>query len=131
MIGTNCDVIDLLGPAACSNLLQESLHLTLVGRLQTAWLGDDFAHQLEYEDLTKDARTVLADLAPVRRELHSRKDRWYDVRMRPYRTVDDKIDGVVITFVDVTDRRKVEEALRLREAQLQELAKMDRAPKKK
>ncbi|HLG90218.1 MAG TPA: chemotaxis protein CheB [Alphaproteobacteria bacterium] len=79
----------------------------------------DFAHRLEYDELGKDARGVLADLAPVRREIRSRHDRWYDVRMRP-RTVDDKIDGVVITFVDVTDRRQVETALRDSERQLQQ-----------
>src|SRR5262245_812649 len=72
----------------------------------------DFAHQLEYDDLVKDARTVIADLTPVRREVHSRKERWYDLRMRPYRTVEDKIDGVVITFVDVTERRSMEEQLK-------------------
>src|SRR5215472_5651513 len=71
----------------------------------------DFAHQLEYDDLVKDARNVIANLAPIRREIHSRKDRWYDLRMRPYRTVDDKIDGVVITFVDITERKLMEERL--------------------
>jgi len=78
----------------------------------------DFAHQLEYAHLIKDARAVLADLAPIRREVHSRNDRWYDVRLRPYRTVDDKIDGVVITFVDISDRRQIEEALRASEQHL-------------
>jgi two-component system CheB/CheR fusion protein len=48
----------------------------------------DFAHQLEYDDLVRDARAVLADLAPVRREIHSRNGRWYDIRLRPYRTVE-------------------------------------------
>ena len=76
----------------------------------------DFAHQLEYEDLVKDARTVLADLTPVRREIRSRGARWYDVRLRPYRTVEDKIDGVVITFVDISERHHVEQALREGEA---------------
>jgi two-component system CheB/CheR fusion protein len=80
----------------------------------------DFAHQLEYDDLIKDARTVLADLAAIRREIRSRNDRWYDVRLRPYRTVEDKIDGVVITFVDITERRHVEEALRGSQRQLQQ-----------
>jgi two-component system CheB/CheR fusion protein len=78
----------------------------------------DFAHQLEYLDLIKDTRTVLANLAPIRREVRSRADRWYDVRLRPYRTVDDKIDGVVITFVDISDRRGIEEALRTSERHL-------------
>jgi len=78
----------------------------------------DFAHQLEYDDLVKDARAVLVDLAPVRREVRSRGGRWYDMRIRPYRTMDDKIDGVVITFVDVSDRHTVEETLRRNEGQL-------------
>ena len=72
----------------------------------------DFAHQLEYNELVKDARTVIAQLTPLRREVHSRTGRWYDLRMRPYRTVDDKIDGVVITFVDITDRKLMEERLK-------------------
>jgi two-component system, chemotaxis family, CheB/CheR fusion protein len=78
----------------------------------------DFAHQLEYDDLVKDARSVLADLAPIRREVHSRNGRWYDMRLRPYRTVDDKIDGVVITFVDVSERHQVEQSLRQSEQRL-------------
>jgi two-component system CheB/CheR fusion protein len=72
----------------------------------------DFAHQLEYDDLVKDARAVIFNLTPLRREIRSRKGRWYDLRMRPYRTVDDKIDGVVITFVDITERKLMEERLR-------------------
>ena len=91
----------------------------------------DFAHQLEYDELVRDARAVLADLAPIRREIRSRSGRWYDLRLRPYRTVDDKIDGVVITFVDVTERRSVEEALRGSEQQLRQqkaLVELSRAP---
>ncbi len=91
----------------------------------------DFAHQLEYDDLIKDMRSVLSDLAPIRREIHSRRDRWYDVRMRPYRTVDDKVDGVAITFVDVTERRTVEEALRQSEHDLRQqkrLVELSRSP---
>ncbi len=80
----------------------------------------DFAHQLEYDALVKDAEAVLANLTPIRRELRSRAGRWYDLRLRPYRTVDDKIDGVVITFVDVTDRLNVEQALRASEQTLRQ-----------
>ena len=91
----------------------------------------DFAHRLEDEDLLKDARAVLADLAPIRREIRSRAGRWYDMRVRPYRTVDDKIDGVVITFVDVSERHQVEEALRQSERRLsqeQHLVDLSRDP---
>jgi two-component system, chemotaxis family, CheB/CheR fusion protein len=84
----------------------------------------DFAHQLEYDDLIRDARTVLAELATLQREVRSRNNRWYDVRMRPYRTVDDKIDGVVITFVDMSERKKVEQALRESEQRLRQLTRL-------
>jgi two-component system CheB/CheR fusion protein len=80
----------------------------------------DFARQLDYDDLVKDAQSVLANLTPVRREVRGRDDSWYDVRMRPYRTVDNKIDGVVITFIDLSERRRMEEALRDSERQLRE-----------
>jgi two-component system CheB/CheR fusion protein len=76
----------------------------------------DFANQLEYGDLVKDARSVLADLAPLRREIRSRSGRWYDMRLRPYRTADDKIDGVVITFVNISELHEGEQALREGEA---------------
>jgi two-component system CheB/CheR fusion protein len=91
----------------------------------------DFTHSLEYGDLIADARVVLNDLAPVRREVRSRSDRWYEVRMRPYRTIDDRIDGVVIAFVDLTERRATEEALRTGDRQLKQqkrLVEMSREP---
>jgi two-component system CheB/CheR fusion protein len=80
----------------------------------------DFAHQLEYDGLVKDARAVLSDLTPIRHEIRSRNGRWVDMRIRPYRTVDDKIDGVVITFLDITERLHIEEALRESEGRLRQ-----------
>ena len=71
----------------------------------------DFAHRLQYDNLVKDARAVLADLMPLRRQVRSRDGRWYDMRLRPYRTADDKIDGVVITFVDISERHVAEAAV--------------------
>jgi two-component system CheB/CheR fusion protein len=91
----------------------------------------DFAHQLEYEDLVKDARAVLADLTPIRRELRSRNGRWYDMRARPYRTMEDRIDGVVLTFVDISEGHQVEHALRESERRLgqeQHLVELSRDP---
>lgn len=91
----------------------------------------DFAHQLEYGDLVRDAETVLARLVPIRREVRGHDNRWYDVRLRPYRTVDDKIDGVVVTLVNVTEHRQVAEALRHSERQLRQqknLVELSRDP---
>ncbi|AUX78606.1 chemotaxis protein CheB [Sinorhizobium fredii] len=91
----------------------------------------DFTHHLEYENLAEDARSILEDLAPVEREVKSRNDGWYLVRMRPYRTIDDKIDGVVATFVDVTQRRKAEEMARESKQRLEQemrLVELSRSP---
>ena len=68
----------------------------------------DFTHRLEYGDLLKDAEHVLAELAPVEHTIKTIDGRWLLMRVRPYRTLDDRIDGVVITFVDVTERHEAE-----------------------
>jgi two-component system, chemotaxis family, CheB/CheR fusion protein len=73
----------------------------------------DFTHQLAYDGLPADAGRVLKDLAPVEREVTSRNHGWFLVRVRPYRTVDDKIDGVVVTFVDIMQQKTLETRLRL------------------
>jgi two-component system CheB/CheR fusion protein len=59
----------------------------------------DLTHNLAYDDLDKDAARVLEDLAPVERRIESRDGKRLTVRLRPYRTTEDKIDGVVVTFV--------------------------------
>ncbi len=78
----------------------------------------DFTHQLDYQSLPADAQSVLKSLVPIEREVQSRAGTWFLMRLRPYRTLDDKIEGVVATFVDVTERRRAEEALRVSERRL-------------
>lgn len=67
---------------------------------------------LDYDSLAEDAQHVLQTLQAMEREVHSQDGKWYLARTLPYRTVEDRIDGVVLTFVDITDRKKAEEALR-------------------
>ena len=59
-----------------------------------------------------DSTEALRTLRPIEREIRSTDDRWYIARIAPYRTVEDKIDGVVFTFVDITERRNTEHNLR-------------------
>jgi two-component system CheB/CheR fusion protein len=69
-------------------------------------------NNLHYDQLEADARRVLKELTPLERELQGQGDAWYLMRMRPYRTVEDRIDGVVLTFVDITANKANELALR-------------------
>jgi two-component system, chemotaxis family, CheB/CheR fusion protein len=59
-------------------------------------------HSLDYPDLADDAAQVLEGLVPVERQVSDAERRCYLTRVRPYRTSEDRIEGVVLTFVDVT-----------------------------
>jgi two-component system CheB/CheR fusion protein len=59
----------------------------------------DLTHNMEYQDLEHDAARVLHDLTPIERQIKLRSGDSLVARMRPYRTAEDKIDGVVVTFV--------------------------------
>jgi two-component system, chemotaxis family, CheB/CheR fusion protein len=78
----------------------------------------DLTTQLDYHALTEDARRVLDRLIPLEREVSEANGCWYLVRARPYRTLDDRIAGIVLTFVDVTERKVAESALRASEERL-------------
>ncbi len=71
----------------------------------------DFTSQLVYDSVEDDAQNVLAKLAPFESEVQSRDGRWFIIRIRPYRTIEDKINGVVFTFMDITSRRDTERRL--------------------
>jgi two-component system CheB/CheR fusion protein len=60
----------------------------------------DLTHHLDYDELESDARRVLGDLTPMERQVRRRDGETLTLRFRPYRTTDDRIDGVVVTFVE-------------------------------
>lgn len=76
----------------------------------------DLRTMVEYANLTVDARSVLERLIPIEREAGGPGGRWFVIRLRPYRTLEDRIAGVVITFVDNTERRLTQDRLRDSEA---------------
>ena len=75
----------------------------------------DLSNRLDYPQLNADAASVLDRLQPIEREVRF-GERWLLARLRPYRSGDDRIAGVVLTFVDISERRRVSEALRESEA---------------
>ncbi|HEY4065767.1 MAG TPA: CheR family methyltransferase [Burkholderiaceae bacterium] len=66
--------------------------------------------QLNYPTLVADAGRVLEHLVPIEREVDGRGG-WYLARLRPYRTIEDRIAGVVLSFVDITERKQTDAAL--------------------
>ena len=67
--------------------------------------------------LLEDARTVLQTLMPVEREIEANNGNWYGRRILPYRTQDNGVEGVVITFANVTDRKETSKALEVAKQQ--------------
>jgi two-component system CheB/CheR fusion protein len=63
------------------------------------------------DTLLLDARTVLKAITPIEREIESRNGSWYIRRVLPYRTQNRGVEGVVITFADITERKRVKRAL--------------------
>ncbi len=65
-----------------------------------------------YDHLSADVRTVLDNLIPKEIEVQTRAGEWYTMRILPYRTLDNVIEGAVITFVDISRAKNAQEALR-------------------
>ncbi len=72
----------------------------------------DQTHKLGYNQLTDDALQVLRNLQPIEREVEDEQGNFYLTRLLPYRTADDRIMGVVITFVDINKLKKAQEDLK-------------------
>jgi two-component system CheB/CheR fusion protein len=95
----------------------------------------DLASDLLYPELPADAREVLQKLGITEKPVSARDGRWFTVRIMPYRTLEDRIDGVVITFADITSAKTLEAQLREKHAALEKIvakqsAKTDEAADK-
>jgi transcriptional regulator with PAS, ATPase and Fis domain len=76
----------------------------------------DLVSDLKYPTLADDVREVLRTLASTEKPVAARDGRWFTARVMPYRTLDDRIDGVVITFADITAAKTLEAKLRGQQA---------------
>ena len=82
----------------------------------------DLANDLRYPELAQDAQEVLRTLVFVEKPVAAHDGRWFAARIMPYRTLDNRIDGVVITFTDITAAKKLEAELQSAQAALESRA---------
>lgn len=78
----------------------------------------DITSRLQYDSLEENIVQVLDTLQTVERHVRTRDGRQFIMRVLPYRTLDDRIDGVSLTFHDVTEWRRAEERVRTSEERL-------------
>ena len=69
----------------------------------------DITSRFPLVNISQDARTVLKDLQKRESEMQTENGNWYSMRILPYRTIENTIDGVVITFMDITQLKKAEQ----------------------
>ncbi|RCV90231.1 chemotaxis protein CheB [Billgrantia montanilacus] len=72
----------------------------------------DLTTTLQYPELNDDAVNTLSTLAFSEKQITTTDDRWFTVRIMPYRRLDNVIDGVVITLLDITGTKELEQSLR-------------------
>ncbi len=78
----------------------------------------DITHRLDYPAMADDARAVAQGEAVIEREVGGQRDHWYLARLLPYRSSEQKIDGTVLTFIDISSSHAAEEHVRLGEERL-------------
>jgi two-component system CheB/CheR fusion protein len=84
---------------------------TNIFKLIKSDIGRPFTDQvsdLNYPELAADAMEVLRTLVFIEKQIPSKDGRWFTIRIMPYRTFDDRIDGLVITFINMSSFKNVE-----------------------
>ncbi|HVZ35120.1 MAG TPA: chemotaxis protein CheB, partial [Polyangiaceae bacterium] len=81
----------------------------------------DIASDLQNLDIAADAREVLRTLMFKEKQVAARDGRWFSIRILPYRTLENVIDGVVITFTDASASKTLERALREQASELEQM----------
>jgi two-component system CheB/CheR fusion protein len=93
------------------NIRRYTTKVTKIFKLIKSDIGRPFTDQVSdliYPQLDADAIEVLRTLIFIQKQIPTKDGRWFSIRIMPYRTLDDRIDGLVITFIDISDFRQVE-----------------------
>jgi len=75
-------------------------------------VGHIVSNLIGYDALVEDIKAVLDSLVPKEVEVQTREGEWFLMRIRPYRTMENVIEGAVITFFDISEIRRMRDALR-------------------
>lgn len=96
------------------NIRRYTIQATKIFKLIKSDIGRPFTDQVSdliYPSLVADALEVLRTLIFIQKEIPTADGRWFSVRIMPYRTFDDRIDGLVITFINITGHKDIETKL--------------------
>ncbi|MFO7656183.1 MAG: chemotaxis protein CheB [Bacteroidales bacterium] len=96
------------------NIRRYTNQATKIFKLIKSDIGRPFTDQVSdliYPELAADAIEVLRTLIFVQKQIPAKDGRWFSIRIMPYRTFDDRIDGLVITFINITDHMTLETEL--------------------
>lgn len=100
------------------NIRRYTFQATKIFKLIKSDIGRPFTDQVSdliYPELSADAFEVLDTLAVIQKQIPTQDGRWFYTRIMPYRTFDDRIDGLVITFINITELKETEIKLHERE----------------
>lgn len=106
------------------NIRRYTDSVTNIMKLRPADVGRPFTDQvtnLQYTEIGDHCHQVLKTLSTVERVITTNDERWFTVRIMPYRTLDDHIDGLVITFSNITTVMRSEMLLAISEARYRRL----------
>ena len=95
---------------------------TIVNLIQSD-IGRPLKHvmsNLSYSEMIPDLKEVLRKLAPKEMEVHTDKGEWFNMRIMPYRTTDNRIDGAVLTFAAIDDQKSAQARLQSSMREMQE-----------
>jgi two-component system, chemotaxis family, CheB/CheR fusion protein len=92
--------------------------INLIGSDVGRPVGQIVSNLVGYDSLVADAKKVLDTLESQDRRVQTTDGNWFQMRIKPYRTIENVIEGVVIVFVDITDMKRTEESLEIANKQL-------------
>jgi two-component system, chemotaxis family, CheB/CheR fusion protein len=96
------------------NIRRFTNQATKIFKLIKSDIGRPFTDQVSnliYPELADDALEVLRTLIYIEKQIPAKNGCWFSIKIMPYRTFDDRIDGLVITFINISDSKRAEEEL--------------------